>query len=163
MVGARDGKMEEYDIVTLDNDNSTRYYKKGTEILHRLDGPALYAYNRTEWWVNDKLHRIGGPAVEWVSGSKEWYINGYPHRIDGPAIELKRIKEWHVNGKLHRVDGPAIQYANGDYIWMVNGKCHKLDGPAVDYDGTKEWWIDGKRMSPEKENIMNIWYENGNK
>ena len=28
------------------------------------------------WNQNGKLHREDGPAVEWVDGSKEWYING---------------------------------------------------------------------------------------
>ena len=32
--------------------------------------------NKTVWFQNDKLHRNDGPAVEYASGSKEWYING---------------------------------------------------------------------------------------
>jgi hypothetical protein len=31
--------------------------------------------NRTEWWIKGKLHREDGPAVEWVNGSKFWYLN----------------------------------------------------------------------------------------
>ena len=44
--------------------------------------------NRTIW-VNKKgdLHRIDGPAVERISGSKEWWLDGKLHREDGPAIE----------------------------------------------------------------------------
>ena len=31
-----------------------------------------YEYTNAE----GQLHRIDGPAIEWASGSKSWYING---------------------------------------------------------------------------------------
>jgi hypothetical protein len=32
--------------------------------------------NRTKYWyLNDKLHREDGPAVEWDNGYKSWYLN----------------------------------------------------------------------------------------
>jgi hypothetical protein len=34
----------------------------------------------------DLLHREDGPAVEWKNGMKEWWINGKRHRDDGPAV-----------------------------------------------------------------------------
>jgi hypothetical protein len=75
------------------------------------------------------LHRIDGPAVEWASGSKEWYRNDLLHRIDGPAWEwADGSKEWYRNGRLHRIDGPAVENA----------------------DGTKEWYQQGKRFFPRK-------------
>jgi hypothetical protein len=42
---------------------------------------------RQRWFLNGKLHREDGPAVEWTNGSKSWYLNGNLHREDGPAIE----------------------------------------------------------------------------
>ncbi len=27
------------------------------------------------WYINDKLHRTDGPAVEWADGDKYWCIN----------------------------------------------------------------------------------------
>lgn len=27
------------------------------------------------WYLSNKLHREDGPAVEWASGFKEWYLN----------------------------------------------------------------------------------------
>ena len=39
------------------------------------------------WYLNGKLHREDGPAVEWSNGSKEWWLNGELHREDGPAVE----------------------------------------------------------------------------
>ena len=55
----------------------------------------------TRWYYNraNQLHRIGGPAVEYHNGSKEWWQHGQVHRIDGPAIEYKSgQKEWWLNG-----------------------------------------------------------------
>ena len=52
------------------------------------------------WYVNDKLHRIDGPAIEWSDGVKWWYLNGLRHRIDGPAIEYSYgDNHWYINGK----------------------------------------------------------------
>ncbi len=53
------------------------------------------------------------------NGTKEWFLNGKIHRVDGAAIEKANgTKEWFLNGKLHRVDGAAIEYANGDKSWF---------------------------------------------
>ena len=57
--------------------------------------------NGTKWWyLNDKLHREGGPAIEHEDGTKAWYLNG----------------------KLHREDGPAIEYAYGTKWWYLNDR-----------------------------------------
>ena len=53
--------------------------------------------DRTEWFLNDLLHREDGPAIEYASGHKYWYKNGV----------------------IHREDGPAIEYANGDKFWYL--------------------------------------------
>ena len=29
-----------------------------------------------EWYLNGKLHREDGPAIEGPDGYKEWYLNG---------------------------------------------------------------------------------------
>jgi hypothetical protein len=82
-------------------------------------------------WYNDKdqLHRLDGPAIEWSSGHKSWW----------------------VEGKRHRLDGPAIEDANGDKEWWVEGKLHRLGGPAVEgTNGYKAWYVDGKRMTEEE-------------
>ena len=33
-------------------------------------------YGDKFWYLNDKLHREDGPAVERASGNKRWYLNG---------------------------------------------------------------------------------------
>jgi hypothetical protein len=39
-----------------------------------------------EWFQDDKLHRIDGPAIERADGTREWYRDGKRHREDGPAV-----------------------------------------------------------------------------
>ena len=77
------------------------------------------------------------------------YLEGKLHRTDGPAIEYADgHKEWYINGKRHREDGPAVEYFNGDKLWYINGQLHRTDGPAIEFaNGYKEWWINGVRYS----------------
>lgn len=90
----------EYDIET-DKFGHKYYYKKGTTIPHREDGPA----------------------IELANGYREWAFNGWVHREDGPAIERANgSKEWWFGGKRHRVDGPAVEWNDGTKLWYINGK-----------------------------------------
>jgi len=109
------------------------------------------------WYVNNKLHREDGPAIEYASGSKSWYVNDKRHREDGPAIECADgTKYWYVNDKRHRSDGPAVEGASGTKSWYVNGKLHREDGPAVEWaDGSKSWYVNGKELTEEQFNNRN--------
>jgi len=82
-------------------------------------------------------------------GVKRWYLNGRLHREDGPAIEgIDGHKSWFFHGQLHRLDGPAIEYATGSKAWLINGQRHRIDGPAIEYyDGDKRWWYQGKLIN----------------
>ena len=58
-------------------------------------------YGNKVWKLNGKIHRDGGPAIEYADGSKEWYLNGKYHREDGPACEYADgAKDWWFNGYL---------------------------------------------------------------
>ena len=58
-----------------------------------------------------------------INGDKYWYLNDKLHREDGPAVECTDgSKWWYLNGKYHREDGPAIEYADGTKYWYLNGK-----------------------------------------
>ena len=62
-----------------------------------------YEENGYVEWLNEKcdLHRTDGPAAEYASGDRFWYVNGKYHRTDGPAIEYANgYQEWWENGKL---------------------------------------------------------------
>ena len=89
------------------------------------------------------------------NGAKEWYLNGKLHREDGPAVENSYgYKKWLLNGEPHREDGPAIEYPDGAKEWFLNGKYHREDGPAYEgSNGTKEWWLNDKSFSKEE------WFE----
>ena len=52
------------------------------------------------YYLNDKLHRADGSAIEWANGCKEWWQNNLLHRIDGPALEnINGYKLWFYEGK----------------------------------------------------------------
>jgi len=106
------------------------------------------------WYINGKLHREDGPAIEYADGAKFWYLNGQIHREDGPAIEYASgTKEWYLNGQRHREDGPACEYVNGDKEWYLNGQIHREDGPAYEgASGSKLWYINGQGLTEEEFN-----------
>ena len=109
-------------------------------------------YGSIKCWYNeqDQLHNEDGPAVEYKSGTKHWYLNGQRHREDGPAIEcvVTGDKSWYINGQRHREDGPAIEYASGDKYWFINGQRHREDGPAIEYaSGDKYWYLNGEELT----------------
>jgi hypothetical protein len=98
------------------------------------------------WYVNGKLHRDDGPALEEADGYKWWYQMGRLHRTDGPAtITNGGTKSWYINGQRHRTDGPAIEYFNCS-VWYQNGRLHRRDGPAIEWvNDTQEWWFEGSQ------------------
>jgi hypothetical protein len=91
--------MEQNQLVCVRNRENLYYYIAGTNIKHRLDGPAVIYKN----------------------GNTEWFNNGMPHRVDGPAIEQSGSKFWLINGRYHREDGPAIIYSDESVEWYLNG------------------------------------------
>ena len=36
----------------------------------------VYPNGSKSWWLNGKLHREDGPAIEWADGDKSWWLNG---------------------------------------------------------------------------------------
>jgi|AntRauTorcE11897_2_1112592.scaffolds.fasta_scaffold00149_62 hypothetical protein len=63
------------------------------------------------------------------NGIKRWELsNGVWHREDGPAIEYHTgTKLWYINGELHREDGPAVMYGSGAKSWHLHGKKYSED------------------------------------
>jgi hypothetical protein len=64
----------------------------------------------------------GGELLETYK-NKYYYLNGKLHREDGPAIEFNNTEHWYLNGKLHREDGPALEDINGNKFWYINDKA----------------------------------------
>ena len=128
--------------------NSRAHWVDGK--LHRIDGPAVEQADGMRWWFqNGKFHRLDGPAVEDADDNREWRQHGKLHRIDGPAVEkADGEREWWRRGKLHRTDGPAVEKADGVREWRLNGDLHRTDGPAVIFrNGRKQWWLEGVKLS----------------
>ena len=119
---------------------------------------ALYLYRNNKHYTVSQLYEEVFKAIGvdklfiYESGNKCWYLNGKLHRENGPAIELTNgYKEWWINDKLHRKDGPAVEDANSSKEWYINGKRHREDGPAVEWAyGHKEWWLNGENLTEEE-------------
>jgi hypothetical protein len=86
------------------------------------------------------------------NGSKHWYLNGKLHREDGPAIEYPKVGNlWYLNGKRHREDGPAVESYNGSKCWYLNDKLHREDGPAIECpNGGKGWFLNGEELTEQQ-------------
>jgi len=114
------------------------------------------------WYLNDVLHRVDGPAIEWWNGDCVWYLHGNLHRDGAPALEIfDGTVEWYHHGQLHREDGPAIVWETGSKYWYFEDKKHRVDGPAVEYaDGGNLWWLNGVELEhPNSFGSMESWFE----
>ena len=63
-------------------------------------------------------------------GDKE-YLNDEDenHRLDGPAIEyLNGSKRWLINGNYHRNIDLAEEYSDGEKLWRFKGERHRGGG-----------------------------------
>jgi hypothetical protein len=98
------------------------------KMLKQKDGLFVDPYGDKFYYLNNRLHREDGPAIEFVGGDTVWYLNGKRHRVGGPAVETTSgTKKWFYNGLLHRLDGPAIEttfdYSNEIFHeWYLNGE-----------------------------------------
>lgn len=80
--------------VPVETENTISWFKPGTQILHRVDGPAVeYKNGNTSWYLNGLRHREDGPAVTSDSGYRMYYLDGALHRLDGPAVHLPNGNE----------------------------------------------------------------------
>lgn len=89
----------------------------------RKQRPRIDQYGTKRWYLNRKLHRLDGPAVEYSNGTAEWFLNDRLHRDNGPAItDAKGNKWWYQNGQQHREDGPSVEYADGTCLWYYRNR-----------------------------------------
>jgi hypothetical protein len=72
--------MKKEQFIHIDTNGNKFYYSdRKMTIRHREDGPAVeYATGGKVWYINSKRHREDGPAIEYANGNKAWYINGKP-------------------------------------------------------------------------------------
>ena len=77
-----------------------------------------------QYYKDNKLHRLDGPAVIFESGLRWWFKEGKFHRTNGPAIYNTRERStriWFQEGKRHNTYGPAVEYTNGNYKYYIRG------------------------------------------
>lgn len=90
--------------INIEENGSKFYYSdKELKILHREDGPAIEWVNGDkEWYINNKQHREDGPAIEWTNGNTYWYLNGVEY------------SEEEFNEKMNNYDTIDVQLAQAD-------------------------------------------------
>ena len=114
-----------------------------------MDNPEIDEFGTKRWYAAEgNLHRVGGPAIEWSNGTKEWRQHGLLHRVGGPAVEwIVGDKLWYQHGKRHRDDGPAVIHVNGTSSWY-------LDNISLSFDK----WLDKVNLSGEEKVMMKLKY-----
>lgn len=81
--------------------------------------PVVYTVkvydNRPEWYNSaGKLHRLNGPAKEYING------DDVIHREDGPAIEyVTRERYWYIKGVIYTEKEFKIKLNNCDLNSMA--------------------------------------------
>jgi hypothetical protein len=113
-----------------ENEGYCSWYKKGTNVLHREDGPAYTSGSDKHWYKDGVRHREDGPAIEFGNGSRFWYLNGKRHREDGPAVEyINGTKFWYLDD---------FKYTEVGYHEKMKEKTiSSCDGKVVEIDGKK--------------------------
>jgi antitoxin component YwqK of YwqJK toxin-antitoxin module len=167
----RESYDNDYDI---EKSNSViTFYKKGTDIIHRLFGPAIIRDNSLYYWCNNgnyyyntflskeqKIncsynndgilsavyisHKNGSKQSEVLFNNGNLYASYYWYKNG-----QKQSEYWYKDGQYHRLDGPAYQYwyENGQKRhedWYKDGKYHSTDGPAK-----QEWDENGNKIREE--------------
>ena len=123
--------------------------------MQNYDKKYKNKFGNIHYYLNDRLHRTDGPAVEDSDGARYYYIHGKYHREGGPAVEyICGGKKYYINGKLHRENGPAVIDAPLNVCkYYIDGELHRIDGPAVhdldDPDSGKQFWIDDIKIKVE--------------
>lgn len=84
--------------------------------------------HRSEVWVVETKAEAQPEMKEYPDGTRQWWLNGKLHRTDGPAIEwADGTRQWWLNGELHRTDGPAIEWSNGTRAWYLNDEEYSFE------------------------------------
>jgi hypothetical protein len=70
-----------------------------------MANPVIDEEGTKTWYLDGRLHRTDGPAIEWSDGHKQWWLNGHLHRTDGPAVEtVTGYKFWYLHGTSYPFD-----------------------------------------------------------
>ena len=96
----------------------------------------VHVYNEGDqiWYLNDKIHRVNGPAQESTDGSRYWFLNGVYHRLDGPAVMYAdQTRLWWINGIEYTKDvyntivSNIVDYYTANYATEFPDECSAMD------------------------------------
>jgi len=121
------------------------WYIKGTTRLHNEGEPAIHFENGDKvWHQHNKIHRLDGPAIEYVNGRKEYYIDD---------IQYSETNYWNhpdVIAYKEKMNNKSIQYETKilpsgilienrpnkyeKYCWFIKGTdiLHNEGEPAIE-------------------------------
>lgn len=79
-----------YILYTLDN----KFIKKVKTVPDSFTGICRSSLHTKRWLLNRLLHREDGPAVEYLDGTKEWWINNkqYTEQQHKLFYDMKKLK-----------------------------------------------------------------------
>jgi len=113
------GKLHRLDGPAIEyNDGTKRWFYHGKRI--RCSSQKQFE----KLIKNMKINKDNQPVCQiGEDGTKRWTLNNLLHRLDGPAIEYTDgDKYWYFHGQFHREDGPAVEYNNGNKSWYYHGE-----------------------------------------
>ena len=125
--------------------NGTKQWRNERGEYHRIDAPAFETVEgHKEWFIDNKLHRVDGPAIEYsFDGRKEYWIDGqhmrekefYKHPKCMPLITLRPETDWKALWKSsgHKIfkDAHGVRY-------VLNKKLSHTIGTYIDHSPTWE-------------------------
>ena len=133
----------------VDDQGMRSFYIRGTNVLHREDGPAAMGPAGAKMWMRrGELHREDGPALVFPDGGEAYWQNGKVHRIDGPAITSAEgdhgyaifgvfiTKEFFDDAQQQ---GLIPQETATSVIWTKDGLPHNEKGPAI-FTSSAQYW-----------------------
>ena len=69
-------------------------------------------YGTKRWYLNDRLHREDGPAIEWVEGDKCWYLNDVSYTKEDWKKKVYPVKELTVS-EISKMLGYEVKIVKG--------------------------------------------------
>ncbi len=85
---------------------------------------VTYSDGTKMYYKDNKLHRVGKPAVERPDGSFEYYYKGKLHRIDGEAIPTDYDEGYYIEGENYYVK-EEFQIAANE--WLENHRDYQIN------------------------------------
>jgi len=128
-------------VVIVDSCGTRRWYNESNE-LHRIDGPAVECIDGTKsWYLNGSYHRIDGPAVEYSHGEKLWFLHG----VELTESEFfDKTKKASCENKVVKVDGVTHKYAVCLIIKQIESDddINTVDGAILSSHNTMQQALD---------------------